>query len=470
RPPVSGLFSLSAVPFARGTRQSRNGGSEMASSAGNIAKVLLLVGLGAGGAYAMQNRGAFDPATIFSKNDGPQSKSANAPPAPGTAPQARGPGGPGGPSAPPMVTTSKPVLKKVTEWDEYTGRFEAIENIELRARISGYLQEVHFKDGQQVKKGDLLYTIDPRPFQRALEQTQAELLQAKTRVENTTLDVDRGKPLVERKIMSEKVFDDRANALRDAQASVRVAEAKVKTAELDLFFTQITAPTDGRLSNSRVSAGSWISAGAAGNATLLTTIVTENPIHIYFDISENNWIKYKRIIDRGIKGAAAQLDSPISIGLPDETGFPHMGKIDFVDNRLDQATGTIRARAIVDNKSRLFSAGMFARVRVAGSPEGEAMLIPEEAIGTDQTNKFVLSVSEDGTVTRRNVQLGPVIEGLRIVRAGLTADEWIVTKGLARARPGSKVNARREPIGGPPSGPGGPATAKGPQAPAPKTQ
>ncbi len=347
---------------------------------------------------------------------------------------------------PPSVTTSKPVVKPIVEWDEYTGRFDAVETVEIRARVSGYLNEVHFKDGQIVKKGDLLYSIDPRPFERALEQAKAELAQASTKAENTTLDVERGRPLVERKVMSEKVFDDRANALREAQALVKVADAKVKTAELDLFFTKITSPITGRISRSNMVAGAWISAGAAANAALLTTIVSEDPIHLYFDISENNWIKYRRLIEKGTKKGAAQLGSDVELALPDENGYPQKGKVDFIDNRLDQATGTMRARAIVDNKSGRFSPGMFARVRVQGSDEYKAVMIPDEAIGTDQTNKFVYVVAEDGTVVRKGVTLGPLVDNLRVIRAGIDGDDWVITKGIQRARPGNKVAAKREEI------------------------
>jgi RND family efflux transporter MFP subunit len=363
------------------------------------------------------------------------------------------------------VTVAKPLIKAIVEWDEYTGRFDAVESVDIRARVSGYLNEVNFKDGQIVKKGDPLYSIDPRPFERALEQAKAELAQATTKVENTALDVERGKPLVDRKIMSEKVFDDRANALRDAQALIKVADAKVKTAELDLFFTKITAPVSGRISKSNMSAGSWVSAGAAANSTLLTSIVSESPIHIYFDISENNWIKYRRMIDKGTKIGAAQLNSTVGIALPDETGYPHQGKVDFIDNRLDQATGTMRGRALVDNAKGTFSPGMFARVRVQGSDEYSAVMLPDEAIGTDQTNKFVLVVGDDGTVGRRPVILGPVVDNMRIIRAGITAADTIITKGLQRARPGGKVTPRLEDLakaGGPPG-----SAAKGPP---PKTQ
>jgi RND family efflux transporter MFP subunit len=380
------------------------------------------------------------------------------PGAPKAAPS--GPPGPGGPPGaggpPPGVTVAAPLTRKIVEWDEYTGRFDAVESVDIRARVSGYLNEVNFRDGQIIKKGDLLYSIDPRPFERALEQAKAELAQATTKIENTSLDVERGKPLVDRKIMSEKVFDDRANALRDAQASMKVADAKVKTAELDLFFTKVTAPVGGRISKSNISAGSWVSGGAAANSSLLTSIVSESPIHIYFDISENNWIKYRRLIDKGTKQGAAQLGSMVEIGLPDENGYPHRGKVDFLDNRLDQATGTMRGRAIVENAKGTFSPGMFARVRVQGSDEYNAILLPDEAIGTDQTNKFALTVSEDGTVARKTVVLGPMIDGMRVIRTGLATTDTVITKGLQRARPGGKVSPKREELktaGGPPPAP-----------------
>jgi RND family efflux transporter MFP subunit len=354
--------------------------------------------------------------------------------------------GPTGPAAPPNVTVSKAHQRTITEWDEYTGRFDAVDTVEIRARVSGYLTNVHFKDGQRVKKGDLLYTIDPRPFQRALEQVQAELSQAKVKVENSMLDVERGRPLLDRKILSEKAFDDRANTMRDAQAQVKVADAKVKTAELDLMFTEMRSPITGRTSKNTFSIGSWISAGAISNASLMTTIVSEDPIQIYFDVSENNWIKYRRLAERGLNAGAAQLGAKVEIALPDEKGFPTTGVVDFVDNRLDQSTGTIRGRALVDNKAGMFSAGMFARVRVSGSEDYAALMVPDEAIGTDQTNKFVFAVADDGTVSRKNITLGPVIDDLRVIRTGITGDDWIITKGIQRARAGGKVTPKREPI------------------------
>lgn len=347
---------------------------------------------------------------------------------------------------PPAVTTSQPVVSELVEWDEYTGRFEAVASVEVRARVSGYVDRIAFVDGQAVKKGDLLFVIDPRPFERALAQAQAELEQARTKAQNSALDVERGKPLLERKVMSEKMFDDRANLLREAEAAVKVAEAKVATAELELAFTRITAPIDGRMSRATVSLGSWISAGGTANATLLTLLVTQDPIHIYFDISENNYIKYKRMAELGALGGKDGKGADVEVALPDETAFAHGGKLDFVDNRLDPGTATMRARAILANGKQIFSPGMFARVRLAGTPLKSTVLLPDAAIGTDQANKFVLVVAEDGMVSRRNVQLGPLHQGLRIVRQGVGPQDWVVTSGLQRARPGQKVTANRETL------------------------
>ncbi len=346
---------------------------------------------------------------------------------------------------PPQVTVSRPVVREITEWDEYTGRFDAVETIDVRARLAGYLNDVHFKDGQMVQKGDLLFTIDPRPFERALDTARAEFVAARTKVENTMKDVERGRPLLDRRIISEKVFDDRENVKRDAEAAVSVAEAKVKTAELDLSFTRITSPITGRISRNLVSAGNYIIGGAGGTQTLLTTIVSQDPMHFYFDVSENNTIKYKRLAtDGSVK--LGEAGAPVDIAIADDTGFPHAGRLDFTDNRLDQTTGTLRLRALVDNKTGLFSAGMFGRVRIAGSAKYQAVMLPDDAIGTDQANKFVTVVAEDGSATRRAVTLGPIVGGMRVIRSGLGAEDWAIIKGLQRARPGQKVNPKREPL------------------------
>jgi RND family efflux transporter MFP subunit len=346
--------------------------------------------------------------------------------------------------APPAVSVATPLQREIIEWDEYTGRFDAAEMVEVRARVSGYLNDVRFKDGQQVKAGDVLFAIDPRPFERVLEQARAELFAAKTKAQNAGLDVARGDKLVG--VISEKIIDDRKSLLRETEAAVKVAEAKVKSAELDLSFATVTAPISGRISRTLVTAGNWVSAGSASGTTLLTTIVSQDPIFIYFDVNENNYIKYKRLAERGVKAGAADVGAPVEVALPDEKGFPHKGQLDFLDNRLDLGTGTLRARAVLPNKGGLFSAGLFARVRVTGTPSYAALLLPDEAIGTDQTNKYVLVVDGGDTVARRDVKLGPLVDGLRVVREGLTAADWVITRGLQRARPGQKVEPKRVAI------------------------
>jgi RND family efflux transporter MFP subunit len=363
----------------------------------------------------------------------------------GTAPTAGKSTGPS--SRLPEVTVSQPVRRRIIEWDEYTGRFDAVEAVDVRARVSGYLTEVRFTDGQEVKAGDLLFEIDPRPYERALDQAKAQLDQAKVRVSNANLDVERGRPLLKSETISKKVFDDRENLVREAIAAVKVAEAHVKTAELDLSFCRITAPISGRISRTLVTRGNFVSGGGneSGN-TVLTTIVTQDPIYVYFDVSENNALKYLRLAQTSGKGPAGILGAAVGIGLPDEQGFPHTGKLDFLENRLDQGTGTLRARAIAPNASGLFSPGMFTRVRLQGSPEYEALLLPDEAIGTDQATRFVYVVGGDDVPVRRAVELGPLIDGLRVIRKGLNADDWVVIRGQQRVQPDQKIAPKRTPI------------------------
>lgn len=343
------------------------------------------------------------------------------------------------------ITVSQPVQRNTIEWDEYTGRFDAVEAVDVRARISGYLTEVKFTDGQEVKAGDLLFQIDPRPFERVLDQAKAQLDEARVRVSNASLDVERGRPLLKTAAISKKTFDDRENILREASAGVKVAEARVKTAELELSFCRITAPISGRISRTLVTRGNFVSGGGneSGN-TILTTIVTQDPIYIYFDVSENNALKYQRLA--GGKGTAGMLGASVGVSLPDEQGFPHTGRLDFLENRLDAGTGTLRARAVVPNREGLFSPGMFARVRLQGSPEYEALLLPDEAIGTDQATRFVYVVDTNDIPQRRTVELGPLIDGLRVVRKGIGRDDWIVIRGQQRVLPDQKIIPKRAPI------------------------
>ena len=347
----------------------------------------------------------------------------------------------------PELTVSQPIARDIIEWDEYLGRFDAVEEVKMQARVSGYLTNVNFTDGQNVNAGDLLFTIDPRPFERALEQAKAQLDQTKVQVSNAALDVDRGRPLLKREIISRKTFDDRENLVREAEAAVKVAEARVKTAELELSFTRVLAPISGRIGRALVTPGNFVSGGGTDSgSTILTTIVTQDPIYIYFDVSENNALKYQRLAGASSNGGSGLVGAAVGIGLPDEEGFPHDGKLDFLDNRLDVGTGTLRARAVVPNATGLLSPGMFARVRLQGSPEYEAVLLPDEAIGTDQTSRYVWVVGPDDIPVRKTVKLGPIIDGLRVVRKGVEPDDWVVTKGQQRIRPHMKIVPKKTPL------------------------
>lgn len=350
-------------------------------------------------------------------------------------------------TSPPELTVSQPVRHNVTEWDEYTGRFEAVEAVDVRARVSGYLTEVKFTDGEDVQAGELLFTIDPRPYERALDQAKAQLNQAQVSVSNAKLDVERGRPLLKSDYISRKAFDDRENLVRDAEALVKIGEARVKAAELDLSFCRISAPISGRISRTLVTPGNFVSGGGSDTtSTVLTTIVRQDPIYIYFDVSENNALKYQRMSQASGKGANGMIGAEVGVGLPDEAGFPHDAKLDFFENRLDQGTGTLRARAILSNGDRFFSPGMFGRVRLQGSPEYEALLLPDEAIGTDQANRFVYVVGEKDIPVRRTVELGPMDNGLRVIRKGLQPDDWVILRGQQKVRPGQRIVPRRIPL------------------------
>lgn len=362
------------------------------------------------------------------------------------APTGKGAGGPGKDAKPAQVSVSNPIQRPIIEWDEYTGRFDAVEAVEVRARISGYLDEVRFTDGQMVKKGDLLFQIDPRPFERALEQAKAEFEQAKVRVSNASLDVERGRPLLKTNAISQKVQDDRENIMRDAQSAATVAAARVRTAELDLSFCRVTAPISGRISRKFVTPGNFISGGGTPDGTtVLTTIVSQDPIHFYFDIGENDALKYRRLAEKGVKDAAS-VGAVVGVALPDEQGYPHPGKLDFLDNRLDSGTGTLRARAAIENDDGLFSAGMFARVRLQGSQEYTAVLLPDEAIGTDQASRFVYVIASDNVAKRKAVKLGPLIDGMRVIREGVGGDDLVVVNGIQRVRGGQTVVPKHVPL------------------------
>jgi multidrug efflux system membrane fusion protein len=340
------------------------------------------------------------------------------------------------PSAP-TVTVARPLQKTITEWDEYTGRFTAVEVVEVRARVSGFIDSIHFKEGQIVKQGDLLFVIDPRPYKLAVEQAKADLERAKAKLEIASLDVQRGMPLVRSQTLTEREFDTRRSTERDAGAQVASAEAVVKQAELNLEWTDVRAPIAGRISDKRVDAGNLISGGQTG-ATLLTVIVSIDPIHFVFDGSEADFLHYMRLSAAGTRPSSRDVQNPVSVRLADESDYRHHGRMNFVDNVVNPKTGTIRGRAVFDNKDGLLTPGFFGRLRLFGG-EREALLLPDSAIASDQSRKIVFTVADDGTVGTKLVALGPMVDGLRVIRSGLAPTDRIVIDGLQRARPGQKV-------------------------------
>ena len=369
----------------------------------------------------------------------------------------------GGAPPPPAVTVAKPIKRTVTDFDEYVGRFTAINSVEVRARVSGYLDGVHFKDGQIVKQGDLLFTIDKRPFQNTLDQARANLAQAKSNLAFTESDYTRGQQLVRDKTITDQTFEQRAQAYRNAQASVSNNEAAVRQAELDIEFTELRAPVNGRIGDRRVSPGNLVTGGTAGNTTLLATIVSTDPIYFEFTFDEASFLRYERMSKTGNDVASRGAGVQVALKLIDEHEFDHQGRMDFVDNVIDRSTGTIRGRAVFANPNNIFTPGMFARVRVPGSPPYEALLVPDAAIGTEQARKFVLTVNADNTVVPKYVTLGQTTaDNLRVIKDGLGPDDRVIVNGLMRARPGQKVTPQEEgkPGAAPAQGASPPQTPK----------
>ena len=385
------------------------------------------------------------------------------------------------------VTVARPVVMPIVEWDEYIGRMEAVESVDIRARVSGYLDAHFFNEGDIVKEGDRLFLIDPRPFQAALAEASAGLSEAKagsveaqasefqskaqrkqveSRVELATVRYRRLSKLMKGRSISEDEFDVAKSEMEQAtadlaaadaaidsaaahsaaaEAAVASAEAVVQTAELNLSFTDIRAPIGGRISRRFSTKGNLIAGGTDGS-TLLTTIVSVDPIHCYFEANERELLKYVRLDLSGERESSRTVKNPVFLSLVDEDGFPHEGHMDFVDNRVDANTGTIRGRAIFPNPDKILASGMFAELRLPGSGRYEATLIPDSAIGRDQSDQYLLVVGDDNKVERRNVMLGPLVHGLRVVRSGLKPDEQIVTRGLQRVRAGDEVVPETETI------------------------
>jgi RND family efflux transporter MFP subunit len=369
----------------------------------------------------------------------------------------------GGAPPSPTVTVSEPVKRTVFDSDEYVGRFAAVNSVEVRARVSGYLDGVHFKDGQTVKQGDLLFTIDKRPFQNALEQVKANRELAKSNLLFTKSDLDRGQQLVRDKTITEQVFEQRAQAYRNAQALVNANAAAVRQAELDLEFTELRAPVNGRIGDRRVSPGNLVTGGTSGNTTLLATIVSTDPIYFEFTFDEASYLRYERLAKTGSDVASRGAGVQVALKLIDETDYGHTGRMDFVDNVIDRQTGTIRGRALFKNINGIFTPGMFARVRVPASPPYEALLVPDAAIGTEQTRKYLLVVDEKDVVHEKYITPGQLTpDGLRVIKEGLGPDDHVVVDGLMRARDGQKVKPQRkgEKGGSPVASDGAPSKPK----------
>jgi RND family efflux transporter MFP subunit len=369
---------------------------------------------------------------------------------------------------PPAVTVAAPVKRMITDYDEYVGRFVAVNSVEVRARVSGYLDGVHFKDGQTVKEGDLLFTIDKRPFQNTLDQARANLAQAKSNLAFAQSDLARGQQLVRDKTITDQTFEQRSQAFRNAQAAVAANEAAVRQAELDLEFTELRAPIAGHIGDRRVSPGNLVAGGTAGSTTLLATIVSDNPIRFEFTVDEASFLHYERMTRKGDGDLASRgAGIALSLKLIDEKDFSHPGRLDFVDNVIDRSTGTIRVRGVFDNPNGLFTPGMFARARVPASPPHEALLVPDAAIGTEQTRKYVLVVGPENKAVPKYVTLGQVTnDNLRVINEGLKADDQVIVSGLMRARPGMTVTPQKQ--GAAPGQAGAPAAAKPGAAPAAK--
>jgi len=348
-------------------------------------------------------------------------------------------GGSGGPGGPPPVTVASPERRSITDWDEYTGRLEAVESVEVRARVSGYLESVHFSDGQIVEAEQLLFVIDPRPYQTAVDRARAEVNQAQVRLKLAASDLERARNLFQSRAISEEEFDARTQDRQISEAALQAARASLAQAELELSFTEIRAPIAGRVGRKQVTVGNLVGGGSV-SSTLLTTIVSLDPIHVYFTADERSYLKYVRLDERGERPSSRGTANPVRMKIADEEGFVHEGVMDFVDNEIDEATGTMQGRAVFDNPDGTLIPGLFARVQLLGRGPYDALLVPDAAIGTDQAVKFVYVVGEDNVVARRTIELGPLEEdGMRIVRSGLAGSERVVVKGLQRVRVGNPV-------------------------------
>jgi RND family efflux transporter MFP subunit len=352
---------------------------------------------------------------------------------------------PGAPP-PPQVSVATVLEKRVKDWDEFTGRLQAVETVEIRPRVSGYIDKVAFTEGSLVKRGALLFVIDPRPYQAEYDRAAADVKRYKTALELGSIELVRVQRLKDSGAVSQEELDERKSTVAQAEANVAGSQAALEAAALNLNFTRVTSPIDGRVSRAEVTRGNLVTGGINGG-TLLSSVVSMDPIYIYFDADEQSYLRYAKMAREGERSSSRETGNPVQVGLADEEGFPHAGTMDFVDNQLNPQTGTIRGRAVLPNKDGQFTPGLFARVQLLGSGEYSAILIEDRAVNTDQSQKYVLLLGANNQIEYRKVKLGRVIDGLRVVREGLKAGDVIVVNGAQRVHPGVTVTPQKVVMG-----------------------
>src|SRR5438874_5748221 len=352
---------------------------------------------------------------------------------------------------PPKVKVVQPVAREITEWDEYTARLDAVDSVEVRPRVSGYLQSIHLQDGAIVKKGALLCWIDARPYEAALRRAEADVELAKSRLALARKNFARAADLLKSHAISQEESDIRESNVRQAEASVEEAQAAVDGARLDVEFTRVSAPIGGRVGRKLVTEGNLINGGVGTQGTLLTTIVSLDPIYAYFEADEGSLLKYDRLARSGQRRSSRDYQNPVHVALAGEEGFPHDGVMDFVDNQVDRGTGTIVGRALLPNPDLSLIPGLFARLRLPGSGQYQATLLPDEAISSDQSQKFVYVVDCDSKAQYRTLKVRPLVDGVRVARAGVSPEDRVIVAGLQRVRPGLKVDAQEEALPSPPA-------------------
>jgi multidrug efflux system membrane fusion protein len=364
---------------------------------------------------------------------------------------------------PPAVSVAAVVERNVTQWDEFTGRVGAVESVEVRPRVAGNIESVNFKEGAEVKKGDVLFIIDQRSFKAQLAKAQADLARAHAEAQLAEAQAARARALLQTHTMSQSDVDEKNAARSQAEADIRAGEATLQMAQLNLDYTEIRAPIDGRVGRALVTAGNLVSGGEmVPQATLLTTIVSLDPVYVYFDGDEQTYLRYGAMARSGERPSSRTTPNPVWVGLANEDGFPHQGHMDFVDNQLDPATGTIRVRAVLDNKDRMFTPGLFARVRLLGSGEFKAMLIDDRAVLTDQDRRYVYVLGPNNIALRKDVKLGRMVEGLRVVNEGLATGDKVIVHGVQKVFfPGMPVAPQEIKMGDPPPPPPAPGATAG---------